>query len=165
MHNFIWGSYVHILRNVIGAICCAFSTINTMLMQLFRLCHKYNNLLGRCISRNYAQKLITGSKLCMVLAVMHRSQWSRGLRHEMSSPAWTLGSWVRIPLEAWMFVCVYSVFLLSCVVAALRRADHWSKESYQLSISVRLRNLIERRPRPDMGCSAIGRRTSSNALL
>jgi hypothetical protein len=32
-----------------------------------------------------------------------------------------------------MFVCVYSVFVLSCVqVAALRRADPPSKESYRL---------------------------------
>jgi hypothetical protein len=32
-----------------------------------------------------------------------------------------------------MFVCVYSVFVLSCVqVAALRLADHSSKESYRL---------------------------------
>jgi hypothetical protein len=37
----------------------------------------------------------------------------------------------------------------------LRRADHSSKKSYQLSIRVRLRNLIKRRPRPDMGWSAI----------
>jgi hypothetical protein len=37
----------------------------------------------------------------------------------------------------------------------LRRAAHSFKESYQPSISVRLRNLIKRRPRPDMGCSAI----------
>jgi hypothetical protein len=37
----------------------------------------------------------------------------------------------------------------------LRRAGHSSKESYQLSISVRLKNPIKRRPRPDMGCSAI----------
>jgi hypothetical protein len=35
-----------------------------------------------------------------------RSQWRRGLRHEMSSPALTLGSWVRIPLEAWMFAFI-----------------------------------------------------------
>jgi hypothetical protein len=33
----------------------------------------------------------------------------RRLRHEPSSPAWKLGSLVRIPLEAWMTVCVYSV--------------------------------------------------------
>jgi hypothetical protein len=53
-----------------------------------------------------------------------RSQWPRGLRHELSSPAQTLGSWVRTPLEAWMSACVYSVFVLFCMqVAALRRAD------------------------------------------
>jgi hypothetical protein len=33
-------------------------------------------------------------------------------KHELSPLARTLGSWVRIPLEAWMSVCVYSV----CVV-------------------------------------------------
>jgi hypothetical protein len=54
-----------------------------------------------------------------------------------------------------MFVCVYSVFVLSCVGSGLATADHSSKESYQLSISVRLRNLIKRRTRPDMGLSAI----------
>jgi hypothetical protein len=58
---------------------------------------------------------------------------ARGLRHELSSPAQTLGSWVRIPLKAWMSVCLYSVFVLSCVqVAALRLADPPSKESYRL---------------------------------
>jgi hypothetical protein len=36
-----------------------------------------------------------------------------GLRHELSSPAQTLGTLVRIPLEAWVSVCVYSVFVLS----------------------------------------------------
>jgi hypothetical protein len=43
-----------------------------------------------------------------------RSQWPRGLRHELSSPAQTLGSWVRIPLEAWMSVCAYSVCAVLC---------------------------------------------------
>ena len=33
-----------------------------------------------------------------------RSQWPCGLRHR-STAAWLLRSWVRIPLEAWMFVC------------------------------------------------------------
>jgi hypothetical protein len=41
-----------------------------------------------------------------------QSQWPRGLMHELSTPARTLGSWVRISLEAWMSVCVYSVFVL-----------------------------------------------------
>jgi hypothetical protein len=35
------------------------------------------------------------------------------LRHELSSLARALGSWVRIPLKAWMSVCFYSVFVLS----------------------------------------------------
>jgi hypothetical protein len=39
--------------------------------------------------------------------------------HEMSSLARTLGSWVRIPLEAWMYVHTYSVFVLSFVVTGL----------------------------------------------
>jgi hypothetical protein len=49
-----------------------------------------------------------------------RSQWPRGLRHEPSSPARKLGSWIRIQLKAWMSVCVYSVFvLLLCVGSCL----------------------------------------------
>jgi hypothetical protein len=48
-----------------------------------------------------------------------RSQWPRGLRHELSSLARTLGSWVRIPVEAWMSVCVYSVCVVLCVGSGL----------------------------------------------
>jgi hypothetical protein len=36
----------------------------------------------------------------------------------------TLGSWVWIPFVAWMSVCVYSVFVLSCVGSGL--ATGWS---------------------------------------
>jgi hypothetical protein len=43
------------------------------------------------------------------------SQWSGGLRHKLSSPDRTLWSWVRIPLEVWMSVCFFSVFVLFCV--------------------------------------------------
>jgi hypothetical protein len=52
------------------------------------------------------------SAFCTHRLFMRGSQWLRGLRHELSSLARTLGSWVRIPLQAWMSVCVYSV----CVV-------------------------------------------------
>jgi hypothetical protein len=59
----------------------------------------------------------------------------RGLRHKLPSPARTLGSWVRILLETWISVCVYSVFVLFSVeVEALRWADHRPKESYHLCI-------------------------------
>jgi hypothetical protein len=67
-----------------------------------------------------------------------RSQWPRGVRHELSSLARMLGSWVRIPLKAWMSVCFYSVFVLFFVkVAALRQADPPLKESYRLYIGLR----------------------------
>jgi hypothetical protein len=88
------------------------------------------------ISRDFsAVKGFSSSVTSYALFILHRcrSQWPRGLRHEPSSPAKTLGSWVRISLEACMSVCVYSVFVLSCVqVAALRQADPLSKESYRL---------------------------------
>jgi hypothetical protein len=38
-----------------------------------------------------------------------RPQWPRGLRHELSSLARILGSWVRMPLKSWTCVCVDSV--------------------------------------------------------
>jgi hypothetical protein len=39
-----------------------------------------------------------------------RSQWD-----ELSSPARTLVSWVLMPLDEWISVCVSSVFVLFCV--------------------------------------------------
>jgi hypothetical protein len=52
---------------------------------------------------------------------------------------------------------MFAFILCLCYVyvAALRRADRSSKETYQPSISVRLRNLIKRRARPEMGSNAI----------
>jgi hypothetical protein len=38
----------------------------------------------------------------------YRSQWPRALT------ALTLGSWVRIPLEAWMLVCLFCVCVVLC---------------------------------------------------
>jgi hypothetical protein len=43
------------------------------------------------------------------------SQWARDLKPEMSWSAHTLGSWVRMPLNELMSVCVSSVFVLFCV--------------------------------------------------
>jgi hypothetical protein len=43
-------------------------------------------------------------------SVLSRSQWPHGLRHEPSSPAQTLGSWVRIPLEA--YISVFTLFFV-----------------------------------------------------
>jgi hypothetical protein len=35
-----------------------------------------------------------------------RSYWPRGLRYELFSPSQTLGSWIRISLEVWMFAFI-----------------------------------------------------------
>jgi hypothetical protein len=51
-----------------------------------------------------------------------RSQWPRGLRLELSSSAPTLRSWIQIPLEAWMFVCIYSDCFVLCVGSGLTTA-------------------------------------------
>jgi hypothetical protein len=48
-----------------------------------------------------------------------RSQWPRGLRHELSSLARTLGSWVQIPLEAWMSICAFILCVVLCVGSGL----------------------------------------------
>jgi hypothetical protein len=56
----------------------------------------------------------TEGKFCVCLNFADQSGRPRGLRHEPCSPAQTLRLWVRIPLETWMSVCVYSVFVLSC---------------------------------------------------
>jgi hypothetical protein len=54
-----------------------------------------------------------------------RSQWPRDLRHEPSPPSRTLGSWVRIPIEAWMSVVhLLCVCVVVCVVSGL--ATGWS---------------------------------------
>jgi hypothetical protein len=50
---------------------------------------------------------------------MRRSHWTRGLRHEMSSPSETLGPWVGIPFELWTSVRASSVFVLSFVGSGL----------------------------------------------
>jgi hypothetical protein len=42
------------------------------------------------------------------------SRWLCGLRHEASSLARTLRSWVRIPLKAWMSVYTYILCYLVC---------------------------------------------------
>jgi hypothetical protein len=46
-----------------------------------------------------------------IINITCRSEWRRGLRHELPSLPRTLGSWVRIPLEAWMCVGAFILWL------------------------------------------------------
>jgi hypothetical protein len=63
------------------------------------------------------------SKRCNIYYVMHlhqsHSQWPRGPGHELFPPAITMGSWVRIQLEAWMSVCLFRVCGLLCIFSVL----------------------------------------------
>jgi hypothetical protein len=45
---------------------------------------------------------------------------ARGLRHEPSSSARTLGSWVRIPLDEWMCQRLFYVCVVLCVGSGLQ---------------------------------------------
>jgi hypothetical protein len=47
--------------------------------------------------------------LCSWPLPISRSQWPHVLKYEQFSLARTLRSWVGIPLEAWMFVCLFCV--------------------------------------------------------
>jgi hypothetical protein len=83
-------------------------------------------------ARYQAQKIVNvtitaarSTNITIFLFVFRSKDRQRGIRSEMSSPAWTLGPCVRIPLEACVsVVCVYSVFVLSCVGSGL--ATGWS---------------------------------------
>jgi hypothetical protein len=71
--------------------------------------------LARMSSKRYFLFILyysTFSENFISISHLRRSQWPRGLKHELSSPAPTLRSWVRIPLEAWMFVCALCAFIL-----------------------------------------------------
>jgi hypothetical protein len=70
---------------------------------------------GSCVDVVYVLFLFVFIVFRRIIVFCSRSQWPRGLGHKLPSPARTLGSWVQIPLEAFMSVCVYSVFVLSCV--------------------------------------------------
>jgi hypothetical protein len=67
------------------------------------------------------------------------SQRPRGLRHKMLSPAQALGSLVRIPLEAWISLCLSSVFVLSCVGSGLE--TDWSPDQGVLPVVYKIHNV------------------------
>jgi hypothetical protein len=62
----------------------------------------------------------------------------RARKADNLTAARTLGSWVRIPLKAWMSVCVYSVFVLGSFLAT-----GWSPVQGVLPTVLGLRNWSE----------------------
>jgi hypothetical protein len=105
---------------------------------------------GLCLT----EKSICSTTFSVKCSIQRRSQWPRSLTHELSSPAQTLGLWVRITFEALISV-IYSVFVLSCVqVAALRRADPRPRRP---SDSVKRSRNWKSGQGPSTGCRTIGR--------
>jgi hypothetical protein len=69
-------------------------------------------------------------KLIVNVTYYCRSQWPRGLGHELYLPARMLGLWVQIPHKVWM--SAFFIFVMSCVcvcVDGMQLADTPSKES------------------------------------
>jgi hypothetical protein len=58
-------------------------------------------------------------------------------------------------LEAWMFVCVYSVFVLSCVSSGLATGLSLVQGVLPIVCKCKITEPHKRRPRPDMGWRAI----------
>jgi hypothetical protein len=83
-------------------------------------CHNF----GSIWKGHFVRHALNERRMLKWILAKCRPQWPRGLQHELFSPARTQGSWVRIPLETWMSVCIYSVFALSCVGSGL--ATGWS---------------------------------------
>jgi hypothetical protein len=90
----------------------------------------YKFILNLCVTLKYLLKCTWPPSIDSV----SRSQWPRGLRHELSSPAPTLRSWIRIPLRHGC-LCVFCVrcfcfYIVSKETASrpkkrLMRTYHW----------------------------------------
>jgi hypothetical protein len=79
-------------------------------------------------------------------------RWPPGLRHELSSGARTLGSWVQIPLKP--LKSAFILFVLSCVGSGL--ATDWSPVWGVLPTVLGLRNWSETKRFTDALCSKVG---------
>jgi hypothetical protein len=53
----------------------------------------------------YLKHNILETRFCLRLQMASGQSW----------PAQIIGAWVRIPLEAWVFICIYARFVLFCV--------------------------------------------------
>jgi hypothetical protein len=78
--------------------------------------------LGVCEIRRLAGGIMHQPLFYRYMQLTWRSLWPRGLRHQQSSLARKLGSWVRIQLKAWMSVCAF-ILRLCCPVCRQRPCD------------------------------------------
>jgi hypothetical protein len=81
-------------------------------------------ILWFCLYVGYLLRICCVDGTIIILYIVHsRSQWSHGLKDELSSLAWTLVSWVWILLKVMdVCVCVYSVCVVLCIGSGLATA-------------------------------------------
>jgi hypothetical protein len=79
-------------------------------------------------SRRGVLKVLLSLKFCRIViklvVIMPTTVAARSKACEPSSPDRILGPWVRIPLKAWMSVCVFCVCVVLCVGSGF--ATGWS---------------------------------------
>jgi hypothetical protein len=103
-----------------GYMVCWWRTLCLLRSLCFTTSHfNWDILLSR-----YWRSYVLNTNWCIVGYYMKKACQCRVqspiyLRHEMTSPIRTLGLWIRIPLKAWMSVCVFSTVVLSCVGSGL----------------------------------------------
>jgi hypothetical protein len=80
--------------------------VNTADMHFSRLQFFFRSIAKMCVTMPYR----TEANLCSLSKLNRRTRWPRGLRHALFSLTRTLGSWARIPLEAWMSVFILCLY-------------------------------------------------------
>jgi hypothetical protein len=108
----------------------------------------------------YFPKLVFFKQVCILFHLRHykhsytsyrcRPRWPRGLRHELSSLARTLGSWVRISLKAWMSVFAF-ILRLCCPVCRQRHCDGLITRPRSPTDCVKMITKLKKRPGPNRG--------------
>jgi hypothetical protein len=88
----------------------------------------------------------------------------RGLRHELSSFARTPGSWVRIPLKAWISVYAFILCLFVLCIGSDLTTGFSLVQGVLPSVSKMITEL-KKRPGPSKGSRATGKIKLSNAFV
>jgi predicted amino acid-binding ACT domain protein len=71
-------------------------------------------IVQQCGIHNISQPYRPSRYITVIVFVTskRRSQWRNSLRFELSSPAQVLRLWVQIPHEAYMFMCLFCVYIV-----------------------------------------------------